>query len=252
MNIKQRVHRFVSRLWIRASALLLLAALLFPFPARADNLPTLEEFVAQVANGDGETLRGAYIPLKLALPVVQQPEGQNNFISPMASALTEFRMAQKAGSVGLLAHNYLAGRHFFNIEIGDAIYLAYGNRRVESFVVTEIHKYEELYNGMYKDLETLEDASAREVFQKMYGTPRRLTLQTCIEKDGNWNWGRLFILAVPQGTEIGTAESFVPPPPPPPPPTPAFSKQVLGWPLLAQNAEKNSPPAYRLSPLKPR
>lgn len=242
MKIRQSIRRIISRLGANALLVLLFASFANPLSARADNLPTLEEFVAQVANGDGETLRGVYIPLKLALPVVQQPPGQNDFISPMSAALTEFRMAQKAGSIGLLAHNYLAGKHFFLIERGDLVFLAYGNRRVETFVVQEIRKYEELYGGMYKDLETLENFSAREVFQRMYGAPRRLTLQTCIEKDGNWNWGRLFILAVPQGTEsVSTEAGFAPPPPPPPP---AFSKQVLGWPL-APRAEQSPKPVFR-------
>ncbi len=245
MKSPQPRLRFLRRVKLFALAALFLCAMSPPLAAQAkevpaDALPTLEQFVEQVANGNGETLRGVYVPLKLALPVVQQPPGREDYVSPMNAEVTEFRMAQKAGSVGLLAHNYLAGRHFFNIERGDLVFLAYGNRRVETFVVEEIRKYEELYNGLYKDLETLQDYDARQVFHEMYGGERHVTLQTCIEKDGNWNWGRLFIIALPQ---VET-EALAPPPPPPPPP-PVVYKPVLGWPLL-QRAEKIYQPAFPL------
>lgn len=253
MSFKPKAKRVVHRLRMAALAAALFAAFL-PLAARAKNLPAdalpaLEQFVEQVANGEADTLRGAYVPLMFALPVVQQPQGEKDYISPMSAALTEFDMARKAGGVGLLAHNYLAGRHFFLIRVGDPIFLVYGNRRVETFVVEDVRKYEEMYDGTYKDLETLERYGIGELFQKMYGGPRHVTLQTCIEKDGDLNWGRLFIIAQPQEDSSAAERALVPPPPPPPPPV--FSKQILGWPL-APKAEQNLKPAYRLNARVPK
>jgi hypothetical protein len=36
-------------------------------------------------------------------------------------------MPSKYGVTGLLAHNYLSGRHFFGLEIGDIVQLVYGD-----------------------------------------------------------------------------------------------------------------------------
>jgi hypothetical protein len=38
-----------------------------------------------------------------------------------------------------------------------------------------------------------------EVFYDFYSGDPHLTLQTCIEKDGDWSWGVRFILAEPTG-----------------------------------------------------
>jgi len=239
-----------------ASHLLMLALTamifyMFTFPAQvqaknnpANTLPTLEEFIAQVRNGDANALRGTYIPGVLALPVVQQPRENSNYVSPMRSALTEFSMADKVGNVGLLAHNYLAGGLFFEIQPGDLIILVYGNARIETFKVGSIHQYEALPNGLYKNIKTRNSRNIGELFRVMYDGERHVTLQTCIAQGDNSSWGRLFVVAEAVNKEEAQAaappDTVVAPPPqaavlpgiivaPPPPAAPPVL--VLGWPL---------------------
>ncbi|HRJ74870.1 MAG TPA: hypothetical protein PLX90_02685, partial [Anaerolineales bacterium] len=47
------------------------------------------------------------------------------------------------------------------------------------------------------DLNTQEFLTAEGLFNKVYRGDFHVTLQTCIEKDGDLSWGRLFIIAKP-------------------------------------------------------
>jgi hypothetical protein len=47
------------------------------------------------------------------------------------------------------------------------------------------------------DLSSGDRQTVDQVYQQVYGGKPHLTLQTCIETEGNWFWGRLFILAEP-------------------------------------------------------
>src|SRR5919106_3860917 len=76
------------------------------------SLPLLDAFVSQVKNGQADELRGIYVPEIFAAHVVQQPMGKDEFVSPRQGILTQFGLASKLGSTGLLAHNYLAGERF--------------------------------------------------------------------------------------------------------------------------------------------
>lgn len=235
MKARIFLPQIASRLLITALAILVYIFTL-PSLAQARNnpsseLPALEEFVGQIQNGEGDTLRGIYIPNVLALPVVQQPRGNSSYVSPVNSTLTEFSMAQKTGNVGLLAHNYLAGNLFFEIEQGDTIILVYGNARIETFTVTGIYRYEALPNNLYKNIETRSLQNIGELFDQMYEGGRHVTLQTCIERDGDLSWGRLFIVAnSTENQDEASAQipSVVVAPPPPPTQGPSV---VLGWPL---------------------
>jgi hypothetical protein len=51
--------------------------------------------------------------------------------------------------------------------------------------------------SQFKDLETQTTSTAEELFNKVYRGDYHLTLQTCIENNGNASWGRLFIVATP-------------------------------------------------------
>lgn len=199
--------------------------------AFASPLPTLEDFASRVFNGEADTLRGVYVPDVLALPVAQQPPENPGYVSPGASTLTEFAAASKAGNVGLLAHNYLAGRLFFMLQPADLIILVYGDARAEFFAVESVHRYEVFSGGVYKT-EAGELLNGRELFNAMYGGERHVTLQTCIAKGDDLNWGRLFVVARKiQDREARILTSPETVPAPPPLPVAVQPTVVLGWPL---------------------
>ncbi|HEU0297201.1 MAG TPA: hypothetical protein VFR47_30955, partial [Anaerolineales bacterium] len=112
--------------------------------SHGDSLPLLDVFVSQIKNGRSADLRGIYIPEILAARVVQQPIGNNEFVSPRQNVVTQFELASRAGSTGLLAHNYLAGESFSLLKEDQKFYLIYGDGQISAFVVTEILRYEAL------------------------------------------------------------------------------------------------------------
>ncbi len=133
--------------------------------------------------------------------VVQQPKNNPAFVSEEKGKLTQFRMASQYGSLGLLAHNYLAGAPFEKVKVGDIVNVTYADGSVRQFKVESILRYQALTpNSPYSkfvDLKTNKTLTATDVFLATYGVKDRLVLQTCIEKDKEPSWGRLFIIAVP-------------------------------------------------------
>jgi hypothetical protein len=192
-----------------ALALILAWALTFPAPVYAkdipDAIPSLEKFIESVKDGD-TALRGVYVPKVMALGIVQQPAGGAAYVSTEDSVATQFSVAAEVGNVGLLAHNTRAGAFFTNIKQGYRIVLVYGDGRTESFIVRSIQRYQALDPlnpySYFKDLDTQTTFSAEELFNKVYRGDYHLTLQTCIENNGNASWGRLFIVATPAGAPI--------------------------------------------------
>ena len=191
-------------------ALLLAALFLLPAPALTKlqasgagnpSLPDFPDFVQQVQNGDANVLRGVYVPDVLALPVSQQPEGDPNYVSRNDGEATQFSTAAHWGTVGLLAHNNRSGRSFSDLAEGQGVRLVYGDGKIEYFVVAEILRFEALQPksewSEFRDLLSGELFSAGQVFDRVYGGDRHVTFQTCIRAYGNWNWGRLFVLATP-------------------------------------------------------
>lgn len=192
-----------------ASLLLFILASLFltPLPSKAlENaevtLPDFTEFVKTVQNGKSKVLRGIYIPDVLAFPVVQQPADNAGFVSSVDDQLTQFRMPAQFGNVGILAHNNLSGRFFFDLAIGQEVRLVYGDGTVEYFVITQIQKYQAYQpNSPYskfRDLSNNENLTAEQLFRKVYTGDRHVTFQTCIAADGISTWGRIFVIAEPR------------------------------------------------------
>ena len=147
--------------------------------------------------------RTVHIKEKFSFTIANQPKKDHTYVTMIPGVVTDFRYAKKHGSVGLLAHNFLAGEEFSNIEIGDRITIrgdeASGN--TQEYIVHNVSSYQALdpLNEFsdFKNLENGKIMSASQLARDMYGTADHLTLQTCIEKDGNWVWGRLFIIASP-------------------------------------------------------
>ena len=166
---------------------------------KARTLPDLGTFIQSVGNGDAHTVRGVYINGLFASPVVQQPANDSSFVSTMPDTLTQFSLPSAYGNIGLLAHDFLAGAYFSQLSTGQVVQVIYGNGRIENFIVTQIEQYQatdptSLYSK-FIDLNSQQVLSSTELFKKVYTGPTHVTFQTCIEKNGNSSWGRLFVIA---------------------------------------------------------
>jgi hypothetical protein len=209
-NLDIRRSLYVYSIQVFVIMLVLLAtpvsalALVYP-PGEPDaetTLPEYKSFIESVQNGEAGVLRGVYVPDVLAMPIIQQPVGYPGFVSQTNGEITQFRMASEVGNVGLLAHNYLSGVSFTNLAPGQEVRLIYGDGRVEYFIVDQVLRYQALqpYSpySEFRDLDTNITITAEELFRKVYRGERHVTFQTCIEANGNSNWGRLFIVAQPR------------------------------------------------------
>ncbi len=167
----------------------------------AVSLPIPDIFISQVMNGQAEELRAVYVPGILAARVVPQPEGNDVFVSPMKKVVTQFTLASRFGSIGLLAHNYLAGESFSLLTEGQQFYLIYGDGRASTFMIMEILRYRAIDStnarSEFVNLENGELEIAAEVFTEIYNRPGQVIFQTCISADEDPSWGRLFVIAQP-------------------------------------------------------
>jgi hypothetical protein len=166
-----------------------------------ERLPGMDTFVGQVRNGQAGELRGIYIAGILAAPIVQQPQGMEEFVSPWQNIVTQFGLASNHGSVGLLAHNYLAGKSFSLLQPGQQVHLVYGDGRIATFIVSEILHYQALepdsISSSFIDLDTRESQSYASLFSRIYNRPGQVVFQTCISAGEDIAWGRLFVIAEP-------------------------------------------------------
>lgn len=170
----------------------------YPHPG---NPPLLDTFASEVSNGQAGELRAIYIPGNLAGHVVQQPTGVPEFVSPRDNIVTQFDLASQFGSVGLLAHNDLAGAGFSSLEKNQVFYLIYGDGQISAFIITEILSYQALEHdsplSQFVSLDNGELLTTSEVFLEVYNRPGDVILQTCIARENNLSWGRLFVIAEP-------------------------------------------------------
>ncbi len=165
------------------------------------NLPSLGTFVNLMTDGRPAELRGVFVPDVLADPVVQQSGHDGTFVSTDPGVITQFGPASDIGSVGLLAHNFLAGAKFTELQPGTLVYLVYGDGRLATFRVETLMRYQALDPespySTFVDLSTGTSMTASTVFNTVYGRPGDVIFQTCIDANGNASWGRLFIVAEP-------------------------------------------------------
>jgi hypothetical protein len=151
--------------------------------------------------------RSVAVDNRLSFPIVQQPQGQPNYVSTSNGELTLFSSASRYGNIGLLAHNYLSGKSFSHLSVGQEIRLVYDDGGTEYFVVSEILQYQALepenpfssFQNMNNQNEVL---TAQQMFERVYEGNRHITFQTCIAKYGEASWGRLFVVAVPEPTGL--------------------------------------------------
>jgi hypothetical protein len=165
-------------------------------------LPSFPVFSKSVQNGEGDTLRGVYVPNVLALPVIQQPANDSYYVSSRNGEATQFSVASQYGNIGLLAHNNLSGKFFSKLVAGQEVRLVYGNGRVEYFVIKDILRFQALQpesiTSVFRNLDKDETLSSGEMFNRAYVGESRVVFQTCIEAEGNASWGRLFVIAIPK------------------------------------------------------
>jgi len=167
-----------------------------------DWLPIFDQFIADVKNGEANQVVGIWVDNVLALQVVYQPATNPGYVSTEDETATYFLYPwQKAGNHGLLAHNYLAGRYFFNLKVGDIISLVFGDGNYEDFEITQIKDFQALqpddpYSN-FIDLDTGEQLTVNSVFLEVYMGDYHTTLQTCIAQGSETEWGRQFVLAPP-------------------------------------------------------
>jgi hypothetical protein len=153
-------------------------------------------------NDNPRLLSSVYIEDSLVFSIVQQPDGDTNYVSKSNGELTEFSAASQYGNIGLLAHNYLSGKSFSKFVIGQQIRLEYQDGTIEYFIVSQILRYQALeprnpFSSFRNLNKTDEILSSGEMFQRVYEGGRHLTFQTCIAEDGISSWGRLFVMATP-------------------------------------------------------
>lgn len=164
-------------------------------------IPRYGDFITTVSNGDASVIRGVFVPNVLALRVQQQPDNNDGYVSSVLGVATQFRLAAQSGVTGLLAHNYISGDLFFDLEIDQEVNIVYGDGSVQRYIISEIYEYQALQpNSTFSDfidLETNQKLSSTQLFNQVYTGENHVTFQTCIAKDGNLTWGRLFVIATP-------------------------------------------------------
>jgi len=107
-------------------------------------LPEFDIFTNAVANGDANAVRGVYAPGVLAMRVIQQPQGDFTYVSSIDGVVTQFMPAATTGVTGLIAHNFLAGEKFSQLEIGQFIDIVYGDGSVKRYLINEVFRYKAL------------------------------------------------------------------------------------------------------------
>lgn len=139
------------------------------------------------------------VPGHFSYKVVEQPQGNDAFVSHKPGTLTHFRLAAQYGTVGLIAHNSLAGGTFFDLKLGEIINVIYQNQNKVSFQIRSIRSFQALSpnrtDSIFIDLENGSRYTASDLFLEIYGADASLVFQTCLERNGLRTWGRFFILA---------------------------------------------------------
>lgn len=150
---------------------------------------------------------------KFLLPIIQQPADQSGYVSTEPGMITQFGMAARNGVTGLLAHNYLSGALFYQLDVGQEIDVLYANQQLGHYRVSQILSFQKLQpaeiNSDYLDLQTGKVLSTLDVFRKVYRGEHHLTLQTCLERNGNLGWGLYFVIAVPVSRPSGYPERLM-------------------------------------------
>ncbi len=148
-----------------------------------------------------EMVSGVYFGKNRFLRVVHQPAGRPGYVSSISNTATNFQLAARYGNIGLVAHNYLGGRIFKDLKIGDKIYVMDGFGRKKNYRISEMLRYQAVNprstRSNFINLKNKQLCTTTDVFKRVYTGKHHLVLQTCIKKGRNQEWGRIFIIAHP-------------------------------------------------------
>ena len=158
--------------------------------------------LAKFKRADSATVTGVFVCHVFTLDVTQQPANDPVFVSEERNTVTQFRLAARYGTIGLLAHNTDSGSGFFRLALGQEVDIVYGDGTVRPYVISEIRRFQALNpDNPYTDFVALDHGGARfsstQVFAKFFQAGDRVVFQTCIDARGNPSWGRLFVTATP-------------------------------------------------------
>ena len=129
-KIPNRRRKFIPLLYILVLILAFTAVQFQPIPVSGHEteheesvsvVPSYQSFITTVENGDASVIRGVYAPGALALRVQQQPKNNANYVSSVTGIATQFNNAAQFGVTGILAHNFLSGFLFFDLEIDQEV-----------------------------------------------------------------------------------------------------------------------------------
>ncbi|HVN56248.1 MAG TPA: hypothetical protein VMT46_18100 [Anaerolineaceae bacterium] len=160
----------------------------------------MTEFISQIRNGKSGQLVGIYAPDIMALPVIQQPAKSPSFVSTAPDTLTQFGMASQYGTIGILAHNNLAGANFYKFAAGDLVALVYGDGVVKFYQIDRIQRFQALspespFSNFIELDHPDKQITSTELFNRIYSHGDPLVFQTCLAVRGNLSWGRIFVTA---------------------------------------------------------
>ena len=123
----------------------------------------------------------------ILFPVVPQ-NGNYSYVAG-GDNITQFELADNQA---LLAHNFLTGKYFHDIELGDTIVTITDKGVNRRYVVNNIDIYKREGNWFYSGEEIY---SHIEIFEMYYTNTAYLTLQTCVAKGTDYYWGVMFVEA---------------------------------------------------------
>lgn len=141
------------------------------------------------------------LPSGKRLPVVAQPENQPAYVSEAFDTLTFFSQSIRDNVIGLLAHNELIDEEFLGLAPGSEVTLEWWDGSRVRYRIRE----EQLYQALeplapktdFVNLVDGEKLTAGALYYRVYTGEHHLTLQTCIEREGESKWGRRFLIGEP-------------------------------------------------------
>jgi hypothetical protein len=174
---------------------------------------TLDSFIRRVWTGQPSTLTGIFISNDASFMVMQQPKDNPVYVHERPRVVTQYKMATMFGTTGILAHNTLAGSSFLDLKLNQPLTLVYGDGQTRQYQVSSIKRFQAIETeNPYSDFIDLDQPgkkmSSGDVFTRMYTQRDAVVLQTCLEKDGDASWGRIFITAMPLQVKAEAQASF--------------------------------------------